>query len=249
MNLIELHQSIDELFDTTANDSYRKESGITVMTNRDIKHIGYCVNLTLKTVDEAIKNNVDLMITHHDAWDFISGMKEACKKELEKHNIGHYYNHLPLDDCKFGTNEKLSKALGLEKIQKDYDYEGFYCGRTGDYERPIPFEQLVQKMETILDEPVKSWKFNERPIKKIGIVCGGGDDTGLVKKTYENDCDVYITGEKNLYTVQYAQFLNMNLIVGSHTFIELLGVEGLALEIRNKHSGIETVNLIEEHIE
>ncbi len=249
MKLIELQKSIDDLFDTTGNDAYGKESGITVSSNREIKRIGYCVNLTMKTVQEAVKRNVDLMVTHHDAWEFISGMKEVCTKALERYDIGHYFNHLPLDDCRFGTNERLSQALGLVSIEKDYEYEGFYCGRTGIHEPPIAFEQLVGKMETILGEPVKSWKFNDRPVNKIGIVCGGGDDTELVKKTYENVCDVYITGEKNLYTVQYAQFLKMNLIVGSHTFIELLGVEGLAKEIKKKHPDIEIINLKEEHIE
>ncbi len=30
-------------------------------------------------------------------------------------------------------------------------------------------------------------------------------------------CDAYFTGEKILYTIQYAKQANINLIVGSHT--------------------------------
>lgn len=249
MKIIELKESIDEMFKTRDNESYDKESGITTNSDKDIKRLGYCVNLTLKTVEEAISNKVDVMISHHDAWDFIYGMQEACKEKLEANNIGHYYNHLPLDDCDFGTNERLAKALVFDTITKNFEYEGFYCGRIGEYNLPITFDELTSKMEETLDEPVKSWQFHERKIKKIGIVCGGGNDTILLKNAFENDCDVYVTGEKTLYTVQYAQFVNMNLIVASHTFIELLGIEGLAKEIKSKHLDIEIVRLNEEHIE
>ena len=47
------------------------------------------------------------MITHHDAWEFIYGLKETCKEKLFEYNISHYFNHLPLDDCDFGTNNSL----------------------------------------------------------------------------------------------------------------------------------------------
>lgn len=249
MNLTQLHNSINQLFSTRDKESFKNESGVTVDTDKEIKRIGYCVNLTMEIVEQAIFNKVDLIISHHDAWDFIYGMKDACSKKLEEHNIGHYYNHLPLDDCDFGTNERLSRALGLENIKRDFEYEGFYCGRFGNYSSPIEHKELVEKLETILDEPVKAWQFHDRKIKKVGIVCGGGNDTILLKNAFDNECDVYITGEKTLYTVQYAKFVNMNLIVSSHTFIELLGIEGLANEIKRKHAEIEIVRLNEEHIE
>lgn len=249
MEIKELHNYIDNLFDTTNNESYYNESGLTVDMNNNIKRVGYCVNLTMETVNEAIKNKVDLIITHHDAWDFIYGLKEECIKKLKANGISHYFNHLPLDDAKFGTNERLAKVLGLEKIIKSHEYQGFYCGRIGEYSRPIEFSELIKRMEDALEESNKSWKFNDRKIKKVGIVCGGGSDTSLLKTAYDMDCDVYITGEKVVYTIQYSQFVKMNLIIGSHTFIEFLGIEGLAKQIESGCKSIEIVRLKEEHIE
>lgn len=60
---------------------------------------------------------------------------------------------------------------------------------------------------------------------------------------------MYITGEKILYTVQYAQFIGMNLIVGSHTFTEIFGVRTLSEKLKEKYSYLEIVELIEEHFE
>ena len=44
----------------------------------------------------------------------------------------------------------------------------------------------------------------------------------------EAGCDTYITGEYALYSQQYARHAGMNLLVGSHTNTEILGVKSMA---------------------
>ena len=249
MNINQVKDKIEGLFHTKTNPSFKSESGITIGTDRDIKRIGYCVNLTVDTVNEAISAGVDMMVTHHDAWDFVYGMKEACKDLLKKHKIGHYFVHLPLDDCNFGTNASLAKKLGSTIIERSHTYEGFDCGRICTFEEPIPFKDLVSKMSHILEEPVKAWQYGEVDIKKVGIVCGGGEGTSLAKEAFDCGCDVYITGEKVLYTLQYAKLMKKNLIIGTHTFIEMPGVEGLAKLYESTYGNIEFIKLKEDHIE
>lgn len=249
MRLKEIEQYILELFTTKDNEHFHEESGITVRGTEDIKRIGYCTNLTLETIEEAKINNVDLIITHHDAWEFIYGLKESCKEKLLEYGISHYFNHLPLDDCDFGTNNSLIEKLRLEIIEKTHKEDGFFCGRIAEFKEPITFEDLIERIETILEEPVQSWKFNHREIKRVGLVCGGGNFTPDVREAVERNCDVYITGEKVLYTIEYSKFVGINLIIGSHTFTEIFGVESLAKKIKNKYRDIEIVRLREEHLE
>lgn len=249
MRLTEIEQYIVGLFDSRENDHFNEESGVTVRGVEEIKKIGYCTNLTLDTVEEARKNNVDLMITHHDAWEFIFGLKDACKEKLLEYNISHYFNHLPLDDCDFGTNNSLIEKLGLQIIKRSHEEDGFYCGRIAEFDEEITFEELVRKLENVLEEPVKSWKFKEGGIKRVGLVCGGGGFTTDVKEAVDQNCDVYITGEKVLYTIEYAKFAGINLIIGSHTFTEVFGIEGLAMKIKDKYKDIEIIRLKEEHLE
>ncbi len=241
MQLTNIEKHILTLFDTVENEQFHQESGITYNGNKDIKKIGYCTNLTLHTIKEAKINDVDLIITHHDAWDFMYGLKEACQDRLQAYGISHYYNHLPLDDCDFGTNESLVKALGLKVVEKSHLEEGFYCGRIAEFENEISFKELKRKLEDILDEPVRAWKFNDKQIKRVGLLCGGGGLTPDVKEAIDKQCDVYITGEKVLYTIEYAEFKNLNLIIGSHTFTELLGIESLALKIKEKYDDLEII--------
>ncbi len=249
MRLTELENYITNLFDTRDNEHFTEESGITVRGTRDIKKIGYCTNLTLETIEEARKNEVDLMITHHDAWEFIFGLKDACTQRLLEYNISHYFNHLPLDDCDFGTNNSLVDKLGLKIIEKSHEEDGFYCGRIAEFDEEIMFEELVQKLEDILAEPVKAWRFKDGGIKRVGLVCGGGGFTYDVKESVDRNCDVYITGEKVLYTIEYAKFAEINLIIGSHTFTEVFGIESLAKKIKDRFENIEIVRLKEEHLE
>jgi putative NIF3 family GTP cyclohydrolase 1 type 2 len=64
-----------------------------------------------------------------------------------------------------------------------------------------------------------------------------------------NKCDVYITGECNLYTIQYAKFKVVNLIIGSHTFTEFFGIQSLALKLNENEKELEVVRLSEDHYE
>ncbi len=249
MRLTEINEYIESLFDSRDNEHYHEESGITVRGSEEVKRIGYCTNLTLDTIEEAITNKVDMIITHHDAWDSIFGLKDACKVKLLENNISHYFNHLPLDDCDFGTNNSMIEKLGLKIIEKSHVEDGFYCGRIAEFSERVNFEGLVQRLETLLEEPVKAWKFRDGDIKRVGLVCGGGGLTPDVREAFEKSCDVYITGEKILYTIEYAKFVGMNLIIGSHTFTEIFGIESLAKKIKERYCEIEIIQLREEHLE
>ena len=65
----------------------------------------------------------------------------------------------------------------------------------------------------------------------------------------DGGCDTYITGEASLYTIQYAQFVGINLFVGSHTFTEIYRVESLVKRLKEIHNDFEMIRLYEPHIE
>lgn len=249
MKVKEIVRYIDGLFSTSTSENYKKETGIIYDAANTIRRVGYATNLTLEVIELAKKNNVDLIITHHDAWDFIYGLRDACIEKLKAYQISHYYNHLPLDDCDFGTNNSLLEKLGATLIEKTHEEDGFLCGRIAEFNQPISFNCLVKRLENLLDEPVQAWQFNDKKIERIGLVCGGGGFSSDVKVAVDKKCDVYITGEKILYTIEYAQFTKLNLIIGSHTFTEIFGVESLVEKLKDKYKQIEIVRLNETHLE
>lgn len=227
----------------------KNEYGFTNIGKEDVLKLGYCTNLTIESAREAAKNNLDLLITHHDAWEWMTGMKEDALEILKQSNITHFFIHLPLDDADFGNNTSILKKLGFKVIDKFSNDEGMYCGRIGEIDEPIEFEKLVSKIEMLLEEPVRKWKNNGKLIKKIGVVTGAGFSAIDIKDAVNLGCDAYFTGEKILYTVQYAQYSKINLIVGSHTFTEIFGLESLVEMINKRYHMVETIRIKEEHVE
>lgn len=249
MDVLHIVECIKELFNITNEEVYSSESGITYHAGKKVKKIGYCVNLTLETVEEARIHGVDMMVTHHPAWDEIYGLKEACIEKLGEYGISHYYNHLPLDDCNFGTNDSFLKKLNLENAERTHEWEGMCFGRVAVYDQEIELTELVKNIENLLEEPVKFWQFNDKKVKRVGLVCGNGGPIACLKEAVENKCDVYITGECNLYTIQYAQLKGINLIIGSHTFTEFFGIQSLVLKLNENIEELEVVKLNEKHYE
>lgn len=250
MKLSEVQTCILSLFDAEKLERFPDEWAFRAAGDGDVSRVGYATNLTPETVEEAVRNEVGLMITHHDAWDFLYGMKEYCMGKLQEHGISHCFFHLPLDDADFGTSASLAKALGLRIVEKSNLYrDTFYCGRIGEFNAAVEFECLRGSLENLLGEPVRAWKSHDRPIKRVCVAAGGGLMTNDVKDAVDGTCDAYITGEKTLYTVEYARFAGINLFVGSHTFTEIFGVENLAAKVKDRFGDIDVMKLKEDHIE
>ncbi|MFC7370296.1 Nif3-like dinuclear metal center hexameric protein [Fictibacillus iocasae] len=249
MNSNEFNRIINNLFKDELPLFDDDEYGFTYCAQEKWKKLAYATNLSFETIEKAAESNADFLLTHHDAWDFIYGMKEACITRLKKLGISHYYIHSPLDYVKFGTCTSLMHALGVDdRITLSYYNNGGIPG-TGEYQVPLELHQLVERMSGVLGEQVRWWKNSTRPVKKIGMMTGAGHSTDYMKIAIEHGCDTYITGEATLYSIQYAEFTGMNLIAGSHTHTEIFGVESLARKIQTEVHELEICKIIESHFE
>lgn len=250
MNIQQFKTHIDELFGQLLIDFHENEEyGYNNVSSDDYRTIGYATNLTPEIVLQAAERKVDLIVTHHDAWDFVYGMKERCTELLKEHQIAHFYVHLPLDYAEFGTCNSLLRLLGANIVQQSQHINGDSCIGIGELEHPVFLTELAEMLNGVLEEKVFVQRNSNKVICRIGMVTGAGNSTNQLKEAMDRNCDVYITGEKTLYTVQYAKFINMNLIVGSHTFTEIFGVRSLVYRIKEQHPEIEILQLIEEHNE
>ncbi len=127
--------------------------------------------------------NVDLIVTHHEAWDFVYGMKERCVELLKDHNIAHFFIHLPLDYVEFGTCNSLLGLLGANKIiQQSRNVEGQSSIGIGELDTPMTIEKLVEVMSHLLDERVYFQRNNNKEIRRIGMVTGAGNGTNQLKE-------------------------------------------------------------------
>ncbi|MDD4793509.1 MAG: Nif3-like dinuclear metal center hexameric protein [Firmicutes bacterium] len=119
--------------------------------------------MRLAEVEEFIESLFDTR--SNDCFDRESGVtvrgaEEACRERLLEAGISHYFNHLPLDDCDFGTNNSLAEKLGLRILEKSHLEDGFYCGRIAEFSEATTLEELVSRLELMLEEsgfPYLTW--------------------------------------------------------------------------------------------
>lgn len=226
------------------------EYGFTHKLEKEVNVIAYATNLTPETVEKAHTIGADLLITHHDAWDFVYGMKEVCLDRLRKHHISHYFTHYPLDFVEFGTSTALFERIHIDKIttlstfKDNQEFPGI-----GVFHTPLSFIELKDRLERVMEEPIKAWENHDRPIQKVGILTGAGNQTSLIQYAKNHDCDAFITGERSLYSVQYAKFAGIHFYVGSHTFTEIFGVENLVVRIQEFFPNVKAIKIQEDHIE
>ncbi len=93
------------------------------LTEREIKNILLCLEVTDETLDDAIKKDCNLIITHHpllfNPLKKIDLHKDKTSKIIEKlikNDITLYSAHTNLDFTKDGVSFALAKTLGLKKI-------------------------------------------------------------------------------------------------------------------------------------
>ena len=246
MHSNELKEKLVSLFDKNKLASLPDEWGFFNDCNRDVNRIGYAVNLTTDNIIKAKNMNVDFLITHHPA-SFMLDMKEKCNSMLKERQISHAYFHAPLDDADFGNSSILAKSLGLIDYKKAIPYKNdCFWGVIGELPQAVGIEEFGNRLSKIIGESIKVYKNNNELIHKVCINAGGGDSTYKLKEAFDLNSNVYITGGYNLDFQLYAEFLNINLLIGSHTNTEQLGIQNM-MDILGSLIDIDIVKIDEKH--
>ena len=169
------------------------EWGFLNETGRDVGKIAYATNLTPDVIRQAAGHSVGFILTHHDAWDFIYGMKDVCRGLLEEHGISHAFFHAPLDDADFGTSASLAAALNLQNCHRAIPVGIYTAAVIGELPEVFEFEQMNSILSGILGETVFAFKNGGGKIRKVCVATGGGMMTNDMKWAVDERCDAYIT--------------------------------------------------------
>lgn len=244
MQYFEVKEKLFSIFDRKKLMAMPEEWGFFNEYDRSIKRIGYAVNFTPEIIEKAHLLRVDFLITHHPS---MSELNEECYKILKAYNIIHAFFHAPLDDADFGNSHSIANALGLINCRKIIPYQyDYYWGITGELTEKATYEKLLSQLSIILKETVKGYKNKDSLIHKVCINAGGGDDINKLKEALDHQCDVYITGGYHLDFQLYAKYRGINLMIGSHTNTELMGIQNL-INLLTSQTGIDTMKIDESN--
>ncbi|MFN2542470.1 MAG: Nif3-like dinuclear metal center hexameric protein [Chthoniobacterales bacterium] len=210
-------------------------NGLQIENSGRVTKIGAAVDASTRTLSEAEKEDVDLLLVHHGLfWTGLKPVSGALRRQLKiafENDIALYSAHLPLDlHRQVGNNVQLARALGLRSTTPFFEEKGQFVGVKA--RASISRSRLLRKLETSLGGPVKTFNFGPPKTKVIGIVTGAAG--GEIHRVAQEKIDTFITGEAPHWAAVAAEELGMNLILGGHYATETFGVKALAAHLSKR---------------
>ncbi|WP_461223880.1 Nif3-like dinuclear metal center hexameric protein [Lacticaseibacillus suihuaensis] len=170
----------------------------TVMVTLDVRP---------EVVEEAIANNVDMIIAHHPAvfrpiqnLDFADPQKRMYARLIE-HHILVYAAHTNLDRATGGMNDWLAAAMGLQHVQP-FVASGDLAnmGRIGDLLHPQPLGDFARELKHVFGlRGLRVVAVNLTvPVSRVAVL--GGDGGKCYLDALAAGADVFVTGDVYYHT-------------------------------------------------
>ena len=221
MKIKELYAELNEKYPTALSCEWDND-GIMCADNLDneVKNVLVALDVTESTVDYAIENGFDLIISHHPL--VFSSQKSLVETKytqrklikLIKAGVSVFSFHTRLDAVSGGVNDVLSNLIGLEGAEADASDP---VGRIGYLSDEIELSTFAENIKTKLGTPVVLFNGN-KAVKKVYVV--GGDGKDLISRAIATGCDTLLTGRVSYNTLIDARDMGLNIVEAGHFFTE-----------------------------
>ena len=202
MKAYEIIEKIEEFAPQSLACEWDNSGFLCGNPEKEVKKILLALDIDLFTVNEAIEQNADMIISHHPM--FFSGLKKIDFSTSEgkivelliKNDIAVFAAHTNMDAAEFGINQKLAEMFELSDvgILEPIDNK---CGigRFGYLKKEMTAEDFSELVKEKLSTPFVRVS-GVKNIKKLAICSGSGGD--YFKLAKENGCDALLTGMLNI---------------------------------------------------
>lgn len=175
-------------------------------SHKPVSKILFTVDLTKAVVEEAISENVDLIISHHPLiLHPVSLLPEESQKgeivsKLIKNDIALINAHTNADAAARGVNDALAHLLNVSDL-KPINETGI--GRFGTLAKPMKLKDFGEFAKEKLPKTKNSILISGDLEKEISTVavCGGAGDS-LLSEVRELALDVYLTADLRHHPAQ-----------------------------------------------
>lgn len=216
--------------------------------NKEVKKVLLALDCTLKVIEEAKKENVELIITHHPLIfkrpssitnDTLQGKKII---ELIKNDISLYSSHTNLDSVENGLNDTIVSILGfdnskiLEKNKRD-DKAGL--GRIVSLKESIQLEDLISKIKKSLNINNLRVVKGKDKVNKIAIINGSGQD--FIGKAVALGADCIITGDTTYHFASDYKEMEISILDVGHFASEQITFFNVMENLKEKFKDVEFI--------
>lgn len=221
---------------------------------QDVRNILLTLEITEKTVDEAIEKNIDLIISHHP---FIfsklnkinnDDIKGKLIYKLIKNSVSVYCMHTNYDLAFEGLNDYFMKLIGanttsileVEGSLNSYeDGNNYGLGRVGNLSKEVSIEGFISYLKEKLQISHLRYIGDEnKRIKNIAVVTGAGAE--FFEKAKDMGVDLFISGDMKYHQAMDALEMGISVIDCGHYGSEHIFVDSIKEFLENI---LEDVNL------
>lgn len=203
---------------------------------KQVRNILLALDITPDVVKEAIKNKVDMIITHHPLiFNPIKNINiDTVKGEmiynLIKNDIIVFSAHTNLDASIGGVNDVLATLIGLRntktlnKTNKEVVYDiyplankgiEYGIGRIGELEKPMTLGAFAETVKQKLKcDNIRIYGEMNKLIKFVALCGGSGAD--YIEDAYQEKADVFVTGDIRYHEAQKSLELGLPIIDANH---------------------------------
>lgn len=223
--------------------------GLLVGTERsEIKRVLIALDCTMPVAHEAVRKDVDMVITHHPL--FFNGIKRilpgdpdtAAAYHLIRHGIGLYAAHTNLDAAEGGVNDVFADLFELSDVRV-MPKEGL--GRVGRLPKKISLHELCRMTEQKLHTSVRVAAANfaddlyNTEVQTLAVMGGSGGSE--VYEAFRAGADAFITGEVKHSQAIEAQTLGLSVLQAGHHETEVIVVPALFERLQSVDLGVQFI--------
>ncbi|MBR6552709.1 MAG: Nif3-like dinuclear metal center hexameric protein [Clostridia bacterium] len=211
--------------------------------NSEVKKVMLSLDVTAEVIEQAIKENVDLVITHHPL--IFESVKSVTADTLLYNavtsGISFISSHTCLDIAKDGVNDCLAKTVGLKNL-KSVEEDVFL--KIGEIE-----EKTEEEFVSLLKEKLSCnvlYNCTGNNIKKVAFCSGSGGDLFALAK--ECGADALLTGEAKYHEFLDASFNNITIFACGHFETEIIVIDTLKEKLEKEFKNIEFLKANQKNV-
>jgi len=208
-------------------------SGLLVgCSSNEAKKIGVVLDITPDAVKYAVKNGIDLIVSHHPV--IFRALKAFLDGDaayiMAQNGISAICAHTSLDYANGGVNDVLAEVLGFGKVNRLTDEGESAIVRVAEI-KETDAGSLAKLAAEKLSTGVRLADCGNK-ISKVALCGGAGGD--FIKDAANAGCDAYITGDISHHEFLEALDLGLTLIAAGHFETENPVVAVLSEKIKEK---------------
>lgn len=228
-----------------ANQECWDNSGLLVGDrDREVKKIAVVLDVNENTAFQAIRNGVDLIVSHHPI--IFKPKKNFTADSLEyrlaRNGISVISAHTCFDSADGGVNDVLCELLDMRNVHK-LETEDTVCPivRVGEIDGMTGAE-LAKKIACVLGGKV-TLADSKKTVKTLAVCTGSGGD--FISEITENSIDAYLTGEASYHTMCDAKDSGLTVVAAGHFETEKPAMKSLEKKIKERFSDVEIAEIDE----